>query len=404
MRTVNVSNEATPWDPNVPDYFFTREDLTVLLAGADALTYRRYLRDINQAVAVKQILSRGAVHNLANTTFAHILRKGMNVPRGSSEFQTFCDNELKELKKALEQKPETWEILNHACGIDKVGLPVTFGKVSFVLATPDVLNSIPEATITRSATREAFADKVLSRVHVQAVDVDAARTAATRVIQQTFDCLNFFASIRSLSGQAYLVGEKATGHGYSISISSNNVLHGSFLYGSFLYGPFQSLPFPLLMEVPGFGRVSRMLASNNPSELEDRILKAIQWAGRAFVDLRLEESFLLMAIALESLLLSQKDENIGYRIALRCAHLIGKPDLAARKTLVKDIRGLYSRRSAIVHSGNIEVSDADIALLHHYLRVALFVVIEKEPFCSMTDEQEFEAWFEDRILEATPNQ
>src|SRR5438445_6496168 len=82
VRTVNVSNEATPWDPNVPDYFFTREDLTVLLTGADALTYRSCLRNINQAVAVKQILSPGAVHNLANTTFAHILRKGMNVPRG----------------------------------------------------------------------------------------------------------------------------------------------------------------------------------------------------------------------------------------------------------------------------------------------------------------------------------
>jgi hypothetical protein len=71
---------------------------------------------------------------------------------------------------------------------------------------------------------------------------------------------------------------------------------------------------------------------------------------------------------------------------------------------VKDIRGLYSRRSAIVHSGNIEVSDAEIALLHHYLRAALFVVINKEPFCSMRNETEFEAWFEERILEATPTQ
>lgn len=400
MRTVNVSNEATPWDPNVPDYFFTREDLTVLLTGADALTYRRCLRDINEAVATKQILSRGAVHNLANMTFAHILRKRMSVPTESPEFQAFCDNELKELKKALERKSETWEIINRACGIDQAGLPIKFGKVTFVLATPDVLNSIPEATITRSATREYFTGNVLSRIHVQAVDVDAARAAATRVLQQTFDCLNFFAAIASVSGQAYLLGEKATGHGFNISIDSNsNVVHGSFLYG-----PFQPLPFGRLTELPGFGRISKMLESNNQSELEDRILRAIQWAGRAFVDSRREESFLLMAIALESLLLSQKDENIGYRIALRCAHLIGIPDLAARKSLVKDIRGLYSRRSIIVHSGHVEVSDAEIALLHHYLRAALFVVIDKEPFFSMRDEKQFEAWFEERILEGqAPN-
>src|ERR1051325_5559691 len=109
--TVNVSNEPTPWDPNVPDYFFMREDLTVLLTGADALTYRRCLRDIYEAVAAKQILSRGAVDNLANTAFATIMRKGMTVPKESPEFQSFCDNEIRNLRKALEREPATWEVI-----------------------------------------------------------------------------------------------------------------------------------------------------------------------------------------------------------------------------------------------------------------------------------------------------
>lgn len=271
-----------------------------------------------------------------------------------------------------------------------------FGKVTFVVGNPSVLNSIPEATITRAATREQFAENVLSRVQVQAIDVDAARAAATVVLQQTNDCLNFFAAAASISGQAYLLGERATGHGFNVNIDSNN----NVVHGSFLYGPLQPLPFGRLMQLRGFDRISKMLENNTPSPLEDRILRAVQLTGRAFVDTRREESFLLMAIALESLLLGRKDENIGYRIALRCAHLIGLHDLTARKSLVKDIRGLYSRRSIIVHSGNIEVSDEEIALLHHYLRAALFMVIDNEPFSSMRDEKEFEAWFEERILEA----
>jgi hypothetical protein len=396
VRTVNVSNEASAWDPNAPEYFFMREDLTVLLTGTDAITYQRCLRDLYAAVAAKQILSRGTVHNLANTILAHILRKGMTVPRESPEFQAFCIKEVEELRRTLERKPEIWEVIGRICGIDPASLPMKVGRVTFVLATPNLLNSIPEATITKASTKEHFAGNVLSRVHVQAVDVDAARATSTRVLQKTIDCLNFFAAITGVSGQAYAVGEKATGHGLSVSIGSQNEV----THQSFLYGPLQALPLGHLVQQAGFGRISKMLESDNPTELEDRILRAIQWAGRAFVDARREESFLLMAIALESLLLgSQKDENIGYKIALRCAHLIGLPDLTARKSLMKDMRDLYARRSTIVHSGKIEVSDSELATLHHYMTAALFMILNKEPFSSMKDEKELEAWFEDRLLE-----
>jgi hypothetical protein len=131
---------------------------------------------------------------------------------------------------------------------------------------------------------------------VQAVDFDAARAAATRILQQAIDCLNFFAATASVSGQGYLLGEKATGHGLSIGLDSNDKV----THHSFLYGPFQPLPLGLLTAMSGFDRISKMLKSNNPTELEDRILRAVQWAGRAFVDSRREESFLLMAIALET--------------------------------------------------------------------------------------------------------
>ena len=215
-----------------------REDLTVLLTGADALTYRRCLRDIYEAVAAKQVLSRGAVDNLANTAFATILRKGMSLPKQSPEFQSFCGNEIRNLRKALEREPATWEVIGHACGIDKDGLPTKFGKVTFVVGTTSVLDGIPEPTITRVATREHFAGRVLSRVLVQAIDVDAARAAATVILQQTNDCLNFFAAVASISGQAYLPGERATGHGFNVNIDSNN----NVVHGSFLYGPIQPLP------------------------------------------------------------------------------------------------------------------------------------------------------------------
>lgn len=373
-----------------------RGDLTVLLTGTDALTYRRCLQDLYDSVEEKQILSRGEVQSLANTTCAHIFRKGMELSKDDPEFQSFCDSEIKELRKALEQKPVCWEIISRACGIDHAALPMKVGKMTFVSATDDELKSIPDDSINKPITKECFSGNVLGRVHVQAVDVDAARMNATRVHQQTIDCLNFFASVAGVLGQAYLLGEKEKGHGLRVSLGPNDYTS----HQSFLYGPLQLVPLNRMTEQPGFERISKMLESDSPSQLEDRILRSIQWAGRALVDPRREESFLLMAIGLENLLLAkQGNENITYKVAMRCAHLIGKTDLEARRRLVSDIKDLYSRRSTIVHSGRVEVSDAEIGSLRHYLSAALFTVLNTEPFSSMKEEKELETWFEDRLLE-----
>ncbi len=320
----------------------------------------------------------------------------MELSKDDPEFQSFCDTEIKELRKALERKPVSWEIINRACGIDHAALPMKVGKMTFVSATADELKNIPDDSIDKPITKECFSGNVLGRVHVEAVDVDAARMNATRIHQQTIDCLNFFASIAGVVGQAYLLGDKEKGHGLRVSIGPNEQIS----HQSFLYGPLQLVPLNRVADQPGFERISKMLESDQPSKLEDRILRATQWAGRAFVDSRREESFLLMAIALESLLLAkQGNENITYKVAMRCAHLIGKTDLEARRRLVGDMKDLYSRRSTIVHSGKTEVSDAEIGSLRHYLSAALFTILNREPFCSMKEENELEAWFEDRLLE-----
>jgi len=395
VRTVNISNDGQ-WQPNTNEYGFSCEDLTVLLSGADAVSYQGCLHDLYAAVAPKEMLSRGTVENLANAAFGRIARKGLRSAKETSEFQSVCDHELKKLREALERKPSTWEVIQRACGIDQVGLPLKVGKVDFVLATPDVLDSIPEAQFTKGVTRERFAGKVLCRISVPAVDIDAARATATRILQQTMDCLNFFAAAAGVPGQAYVLGEKERGLGASVSLGpDNHVVHQSFLYG-----PVQPLPLQRLARQPGFERISKMLESDSLGKLQDRILRALQWAGRARVDSRREESFLLMAIALESLLLpDQRDDNIGYRIALRCTHLIAVPDVTARKSLMKNVRDLYNRRSMIVHSGKIEVSDTELALLWHYLRAALYVVVNTMPFSTMSDEKAYHEWFDERVLE-----
>ncbi len=81
------------------------------------------------------------------------------------------------------------------------------------------------------------------------------------------------------------------------------------------------------LHAAGLDRTSEMLKKEAPSEFELRILSALQWAGKASVEPRREEAFLLFSVSLESLLLERDDKSeIAETLALRLAHLISAPE------------------------------------------------------------------------------
>ena len=109
---------------------------------------------------------------------------------------------------------------------------------------------------------------------------------------------------------------------------------------------------------------------------------------------------MLYAIALESLLLGSRSEaEIGYRLRLRCAHLLGL-SADGKKRIMKQVSDLYGIRSKIVHSGSFEVTDGDLSLMRFVSKNALIAVLTEEHFLSMQNEREFEQWFEYQALGA----
>lgn len=66
-------------------------------------------------------------------------------------------------------------------------------------------------------------------------------------------------------------------------------------------------------EKVGFYRINEILAKNDRSEIEERILASVQWASRAAVELqqRPEEAFLHYAIALETIILGSQQNMVS---------------------------------------------------------------------------------------------
>jgi len=148
----------------------------------------------------------------------------------------------------------------------------------------------------------------------------------------------------------------------------------------------------------GFERVSSILGTPSPSPLEEKILSSLQWAGRASIEDRREEAFLLFCVSLEALLLSkQTTSEITQTFALRGAHLL-VGDAAHRKEIFRDLKSLYGIRSSIVHSGHTQVAEASLSKIRWLAKTALLIMLVREPFSKMKTQEELEEWFQTQLL------
>ncbi len=243
--------------------------------------------------------------------------------------------------------------------------------------------------------------KTTGLVEVKSIDVEAAKAQAIKELSLTLDIVNFFSDlIPYQKGYLYLPGERERVTMNIPVFSQDKRFVNSF--GWEIAGPLMPVSLRLLFETDkkrelGFPKVSEMLRSKR-SDLENRLIAAMQWAGRATAEIRKEEAFLLYAISLESLILldNEKDE-LSYRLRTRIAHLLGK-DPDGRIDIAKKVSDLYSTRSKIVHGGWFQVTDSDLNLMRFYAKGSIIRILVEEPFKSMKNSNELIKWFNYQIM------
>jgi hypothetical protein len=147
----------------------------------------------------------------------------------------------------------------------------------------------------------------------------------------------------------------------------------------------------------GFDQACTFLANSKRNAVEEIILSAFRWAGRASADRRNEEAFVLFMISLESLLCGDTNMEALIRLSLRCSRLIGATP-QERKEIHKQVKRLYGLRSKIVHNGSLEVTTSDLALMRDYAKRALLTVIGNDMHQMISNKDEFYDWFQDQML------
>jgi hypothetical protein len=378
-------------------YLFQRQELgSIALMDSDAGEFRDRLLDLYHAVpqGTDQISLRAVESEVHEAVLKAFLpnKEDVKLP-----FTHRLTDALVELRGRLRRAPTPWWIHLEVSGLVKEELPRKVGSVEFYVRSHAASELPQPGGLTQGIVTTTYAS-----VPVKAADSDAAKELAIRELRQTIDLLNYFGGLLgNREARVYLPWE-ARAYSLNAGISQTEGHHFTLRHHEW-HGPYIPFYLNLLFETEkakraGFPRALEIASKANRSSLEERLLSAIQWAGRATVEERREEAFVLFTVALESLLVDKHEKDqITQRFAIRGAHLIGK-DYDSRKLLYERLKKLYALRSKIIHSGSTEIADADRNAIAHFVRVAIFTMLKLKPFSDMRTVEEFHTWCEDRIL------
>jgi hypothetical protein len=394
--------------------FSRGEDGGLELSGDEVRRYHECLDAVGSAVNT-DVISRKAIDEYLKDAIMAAL--DVNNRRANTSFEQRIEDALVNLKNKVSAKPITWHVHYRVSRLEPTFNPSNFGRVNFIVFNDDYFNPIKE-TLKHNAkdeksrdihlqqirdfTEEPLSGRTVAIVEVAAIDDDAARSQALKELLLTIDVINFYSDIFYSPKSAYvslygaedrswesipvfIPGDEPKLMQYQKAIGRLQ----PFLMSELIHGKGQEL---------GSARISEILAKSNRNSIEERILSAMQWAGRATIDERQEEAFLLYAIALECLIMEKGNEpELGYRLRMRVAHLLGE-DLNTRQDIKSIVNRLYGIRSSIVHKGEYIVPDSELKILRFFTKGSIMRILIEEPFVSMKSDDELLGWFDKQLL------
>lgn len=246
-------------------------------------------------------------------------------------------------------------------------LPIRFGNIRLVKSGQAQERRLVRHTksrefrriIRKQKDRVGAWSKPYAVVTVRAYDYEAAQVVARGEVRRALDCMNFLGEFIPYNHAWLHFPSEGDSTHEAGAVTSDD---GSMALPHTATGPLGPFRFDNIKTSDArryWQSVSKLLRRNASGTGGDAILGVIQWAGRAKVDPRREQAFLLYAIALESAILPSKKGELGYRLSLRVSRLLGGNAVERRKT-IKLVSDMYNVRSKVVHSGSFAVSATEL--------------------------------------------
>ena len=367
---LSTLNRSGDFDPSEVPVWWARPETSIRLSAEEAIQYHRLVKEAQRKFAPLDDLSEKALDSALKDAIFTVV--GTAEP---DEIQAAdrVDRAIDDLRVFLMAEPQSFECWIEVEGVDADTLPAGFGRTTFCVLNPlhiDLLKDIVQTKHTVQVDeklqdiRDRQAEDLLGRtVAIQCVkarDSSAALALAVRDVQQTLDCLNFVAELIPYN-RAHL----RIARGRSVSQASTRLTIA--MDGSYLSAPKSPIPWTFSFKNMSnvsepaaslFRRIDDLLGQDERSEVDELLVRAVEWSGKAAGSESIEDKFLYSVIALESILLPDGSGELNFRLSLLIARILGD-DVTTRLKVAEDVKRLYRLRSKLVHDGNFEVTEDD---------------------------------------------
>lgn len=388
-----------------PHRMVIKGDISFTLSGAALDTYHDVVRTIVKdnewglKFSEKYIVSR--IEEIICTTL-----------RTPPPFET--NQSLLQLAKDLDLFSEERLVYVPLSGI-QLKEPLELGAVRLIpFAETDVyelkkaiLKISPNPPESRQWMRDSFEKRVrehlLGRVCTEykvVAEPQRAKERAEEESRRAIDLLRF--SIPNLFSddqrvRVGLFGEIIRSVRLSVSIAPERHFGTSInLVGSVV--PFEITPDRLRqMEILGVFKLSKILQKPEPalSDLERVLLRSVHWFSSAQTQPEVENQFLSLTTAIETLLTPRDGNPIGTAIAEGVAFLLAE-GVDNRRAIVKRVKDLYRLRSALSHGGKKSILSDDVSTLTNIASSLIVRVIALAE--ELRSQKELLTWIEERRL------
>jgi hypothetical protein len=314
------------------------------------------------------------------------------------KFEQSLKDALRTLGRELDATPGEWPYLIRVAGLAPNCLPAKVGKVQFQIMGEEQIKALEENLADqrlRKELRDTYLGNIGAKLLSKAVDREAALDQAIREVRRTLDTINFFANSSHPPFQGVHFVWEGNGCAELFVGFTNQKI--SYVHGR-TKGPRIAINLEKIRESIQFSRVSDILTNDQRNEVQERVLSALEWAGRASMQDRSDQALLFYAISLENLLLGTKtNTELTHRLSVYGAYLLGI-NFKDRKKIYDRLKSLYKLRSNIVHNGFAAVSEIDLATIHHYAKSAIWKVLTEDGFSKIRTEEGLNEYFSSLAL------
>jgi hypothetical protein len=379
------SDERTGRPQILKGQFLARGDL--ILRDELAVEYLEMLDKVSEIATPDGTWSRASVDDALAESVLHVA----TAPSGDRADATRAQADR--IVALFKSHPDKWHVDMAVAGLSLDCAGQAFGKLQFLRDTVKNRAAHPDENSDSGKVTSVFV-----RACLEAIDMESALHAALPLADQHLAVLNALFSdwqpsrIHLYRGQPEPFLRENINRAVKVGDDNPRTEFGRKITGTILSRD----EFGNFLKLRGGAAVSDLLTQNHT--FASRVVTGYVTAGTACVEPKPQLAFLLFAIALESVVLGKQIKaEITYQLSTRVAHLLAST-IAAKRSIVAQVNDLYKLRSAIVHSGESEVSETDLYTIRQICLSSLQMLATSPDFAAIKSVEELDQWFDDRML------